>query len=210
MSMFLDNKYSKTYYKIVNRARERNYTRSRYDGWQTHHVIPRCFGGDDSPENLVTLTRKEHRVCHRLLINMTTGANKHKMMHAYKLFNKKYDRAPLPHVYCTTESYEKMAATRKAKGSYKVGKDNIFSTPEIIAIVKERMVENNPMRLPEQRERMMLKNSNPYVRLVEVEGVVFPSLNAAARYYNTTPYFLKKNFSCRFLTGEECYQKTPS
>ena len=34
---------------------------------ELHHIIPRCQGGDDSPENLIRLTAKEHYVAHHLL-----------------------------------------------------------------------------------------------------------------------------------------------
>ena len=201
--MFLDNKYTKTYYKIINQAVERSRLKQRNDGFQTHHIIPRSFGGTDDPSNLVVLTYKEHRVCHRLLIEMVNGANRYKMMYAYKLFNAKYDTStcPTPQIYCTSESYVKMSATRKAQGSYKRGKDNIFSTPEIVEQVRKRMVENNPMRRPEQRERMSQNNNNPNVRPIVVEGITFPTIGAASRHFNTTPYLLKKRFTYHFLTA---------
>lgn len=200
--MFLDNKYTKIYYKIINRSIERSHLKERNDGFQTHHIIPRCFGGTNNSENLTVLTYKEHRVCHRLLIAMTIGENKHKMMYAYKLFNKHYDTSnlPSPQIYCTQESYIKMASTRKANGSYKRGKDNIFSTPEIVEQVRQRMITDNPMKHPKQRLRMSLKNNNPYVRPIVVNGITFPTIGAASRHFNTTPYLLKKRFTYHFLT----------
>lgn len=201
--MFLDNKYTKIYYKIINRSLERNYLKERNDGCQTHHIIPRCFGGTDDSANLAVLTYKEHRVCHRLLIGMTTGASKYKMMYAYKLFNAKYDTShlPSPQIYCTPESYIKMSNARKANGSYKRGKDNIFSTTEIVEQVRKRMIENNPMKAIEQRQRMSQNNNNPNVRPIVVEGLTFPTIGAASRHFNTTPYLLKKRFTYHFLTA---------
>ncbi len=199
--MFLDNKYTKAYYRIINRSLERNHIKERNDGYQTHHIIPRCFGGTDSADNLVVLTYKEHRVCHRLLIGMAVGAKKHKMMYAYKLFNKLYDTSglPTPQIYCTPESYVKMSNTRKAKGSYKRGKENIFSTPEIVEQVRQRMIDNNPMKRSEQRQRMSLKNNNPNVRPIVVEGITFSTIGAASRHFNTTPYLLKKRYDYKLL-----------
>jgi len=132
---------------------------------------------------------------------MTDGANKHKMMYAYKLFNKHYDTShlPSPQIYCTPESYVKMSNTRKANGSYKRGKDNIFSTLEIIEQVRQRMIADNPMKRPEQRERMSLNNNNPNVRPIVVEGIIFPTIGAASRHFNTTPYLLKKRYNYRLL-----------
>ena len=199
--MFLDNKYTKIYYNIINLAIKQNRIKERHDGFQTHHIIPRCFGGTNDITNLVVLTYKEHRVCHRLLINMTANDAKYKMMYAYKLFNKHYDTsgAPTPQIYSTPESYIKMVKTRKRQGTYKTGKDNIFSTPEIVEQVRQRMIDNNPMKTPEQRQRMSLNNNNPNVRPIVVEGITFPTIGAAARYFNTTPYLLKKRFTYHFL-----------
>ena len=199
--MFLDNKYTKIYYNIINLAIKQNRIKERHDGFQTHHIIPRCFGGTNDITNLVVLTYKEHRVCHRLLINMTANDAKYKMMYAYKLFNKHYDTsgAPTPQIYSTPESYIKMVKTRKRQGTYKTGKDNIFSTPEIVEQVRQRMIDNNPMKTPEQRQRMSLNNNNPNVRPIVVEGITFPTIGAASRHFNTTPYLLKKRYTYRLL-----------
>jgi len=197
MSIFLENKYSNIYFSIIKNAKSKNRIKKVGDGFQTHHVIPRCMGGSNNNENLVVLTYKEHRLCHRLLIKMTEGEYKHKMMYAYLLFDKSLDTSGMqsPQIYCTDESYKKMAETRKRKGSYKRGKDNIFSTPEIIEQVRQRMTNNNPMKHPKQRERMRQQNNNPNCKPVVVEGITFPSVGAAARHFNTTPYKLKKNFN---------------
>lgn len=195
--MFLDNKYTKVYFSIVANAKKRGFVKERFDMNQTHHVIPRCMGGTDESDNLVVLTYKEHRLCHRLLIKMTSGEYKHKMMYAYLLFDKSYDTSgmPSPQMYCTDESYRKMVDTRKRQGSYKRGKENIFSTPEIVEQVRKRMIEQNPMKSPEQKERMRQQNNNPFCKPVIVEGITFSSIGAAARHFNTTPFKLKKYFS---------------
>lgn len=56
--------YSKIYDDIINNAKNRN-----LDGYkEKHHIIPKCLGGDDSDENLVYLTAREHFVVHQLLV----------------------------------------------------------------------------------------------------------------------------------------------
>lgn len=126
--MFLDNKYTRIYYQIINRAVSRPYKKVKKDGFQKHHIVPKCIGGDNTPENLVMLSYKEHRVCHCLLIKMqVTKSAEIKMRHAYGFFNKN---------------------SRYNGPRYKHGKDNIFSTPEIIEKVRRRMVECNPMKDP--------------------------------------------------------------
>ena len=191
--MFLDNKYTTLYYRIIKNARSNK--KIVGDGNQIHHIVPRCLGGTDSSDNLVVCTLKQHRICHKILIKMTEGKSKWKMMHAYKLFNKNYDLTGSPFLTkMTKEKAAKGAKTRKAKGSYKTGTENNFAKPEIIKIVKERMLYNNPMKNEKQKERMRIKNNNPKVVPVEIDGELFPSLNAAARNFKTTPHLLLKNY----------------
>lgn len=80
--MFLTNKYSNTYYSIINAARARDsvacYT-------ELHHIIPKSIGGNNSKDNLVLLTGREHFVCHMLLIRMTTGIEKCRMIFAARM-----------------------------------------------------------------------------------------------------------------------------
>lgn len=77
-AMYLHNKYTAWYYCIINNATNRvlnSYTES-------HHIIPRSLGGTNEKSNLVSLTAREHFVCHWLLTKMTTGEAKIKMFHA--------------------------------------------------------------------------------------------------------------------------------
>lgn len=76
--IFIDNKYTRLYYKIISRAQSKVYL-----GYtETHHIIPKSIGGSNDPSNLVELTAKEHYICHRLLTKMTTGEHKRKMTFA--------------------------------------------------------------------------------------------------------------------------------
>lgn len=76
--IFINNKYTRVYYSIIDRARSRNilgYT-------EKHHIIPRSLGGSNDSNNLVALTAKEHFICHLLLTRMTQGQDKNKMVSA--------------------------------------------------------------------------------------------------------------------------------
>lgn len=67
--MYLQNKYTSTYYAIINRAKSRDLSKDVYT--EKHHIIPRSLGGSNSKNNLVNLTAREHRLCHLLLPKMT-------------------------------------------------------------------------------------------------------------------------------------------
>jgi ribosomal protein S27AE len=42
---------------------------------EIHHVVPKCLGGNNSPENLVCLTPEEHYVAHQLLYKIHKDTN---------------------------------------------------------------------------------------------------------------------------------------
>lgn len=81
--MFKDNKYTRTYYAIIKKAK--NSVRSKEkDYFESHHIIPKCspFFGDNKKDNIVLLTAKEHFICHMLLTKMCGSEGKHKMIYA--------------------------------------------------------------------------------------------------------------------------------
>jgi hypothetical protein len=99
----IENKYSKLYHKITSNAKERiteGYT-------ELHHIIPQSMGGDNDKENLVQLTAREHFICHWLLIKMTEGEDRSKMLYALngmKAENRYQERY---HTKITARVYEK-------------------------------------------------------------------------------------------------------
>lgn len=68
--------YLNIYNKLIKRGKDRQLDKTVYA--ETHHIIPRCMGGTDSPENLVRLTPEEHLLAHLLLIRIdpTNGSLK--------------------------------------------------------------------------------------------------------------------------------------
>ena len=78
--MFIQNKYTKTYYSIISRAQSRTLDTNVYS--EKHHIIPKSLGGSNKSTNLVKLTAKEHFICHLLLPKMTDGKNRTKMVYA--------------------------------------------------------------------------------------------------------------------------------
>jgi ribosomal protein L37AE/L43A len=80
---FLENKYTNTYYRIVSRAQ----TREKPNTYtEKHHIIPKSLGGSNSKDNLVVLTAREHFIVHKLLVKMTEGKIKKKMVYALYRF----------------------------------------------------------------------------------------------------------------------------
>ena len=84
---FVENKYSKWYESLIHKAQLRGLIKGYKE---THHIIPRCFGGDDSKKNLVQLTAREHYIAHALLWKMKfEGIYGSKMAFAFNTFINK-------------------------------------------------------------------------------------------------------------------------
>jgi hypothetical protein len=80
--MFLSNKYTSTYDRIIERARSRELN----EGFERHHVLPKSMGGANDASNIVRLTYREHFLCHELLVKMTEGLDRIRMSFALHTF----------------------------------------------------------------------------------------------------------------------------
>jgi len=92
--MYLENKYTRWYSDIIERAKTRSLPDDLYT--ETHHIIPESFyinrsrkgslgwidGDPEATDNKVDLTAREHFLCHLLLTKMLTGTAKAKMINA--------------------------------------------------------------------------------------------------------------------------------
>jgi len=91
----IENKYSKWYFSIISAAKNRKNMDNEY--LEKHHIIPESFfvnrarvghagwieGNPNEESNLVSLTLREHFLCHWLLTKITTGKAYHKMVRAF-------------------------------------------------------------------------------------------------------------------------------
>ena len=82
--------YKKIYDQIIERAKCRD-----LEGYsEKHHILPKCMGGSDSKDNIVSLTAREHYICHHILHILYPDNNK--LFYAFrtmcKMKNKYQDR----------------------------------------------------------------------------------------------------------------------
>ena len=79
--------YSRIYSELIENAQSRN---NMVGYVEKHHIIPKCFGGDDDDTNLVRLYPREHFVAHLLLYKMQTQKRKqHQMLLAIVMMGGK-------------------------------------------------------------------------------------------------------------------------
>ena len=84
-NVFNDSKYSRWYFNIIHSAKLMPPT----GVLEKHHIIPKSLGGNNDKNNLVKLTPKQHFICHRLLVKMTTGIARQKMVYAFWIMSNK-------------------------------------------------------------------------------------------------------------------------
>lgn len=99
--------YERVYDALISRAKNRPVL----DGYvEYHHILPRSMGGDDSDENMVALTAREHFIAHLLLERIYGGSMTMAlyMMSTRKGYtNRKYETLRLRFAKLVSENKER-------------------------------------------------------------------------------------------------------
>jgi hypothetical protein len=103
--ILLNNKYKKWYDSLIDNAVKRNWNKKTATVYtENHHILPKCLGGSNDSDNIVTLTAREHFVAHLLLSKMyDDNESKNKMRFAVHRFianpNKNANRRLTSYMY---------------------------------------------------------------------------------------------------------------
>jgi hypothetical protein len=116
------NKYYQWYQSLVLKAKNRKLDSAVYK--ESHHIIPKCLGGDNSESNLIELTLREHYIAHLLLSKMYEGEAKRKMYYGlwmmllqgkkrgsrvFEMYREKYIEVSLKTQIVTDETRRKIS-----------------------------------------------------------------------------------------------------
>lgn len=117
---YIQNKYLTWYYTIINRASQ-EHRDCNSDTYEKHHIIPKSLGGQDSKDNIVPLTFREHYFVHLLLTRFTIGKDRMKMSFAlHTFFHFGHHRSKLAKTNSRTyerhKSYYREACRLRMKG----------------------------------------------------------------------------------------------
>jgi len=74
--MGINMNYKKIYDALIARGK----IRILEGYYEKHHIVPKCIGGSDHHDNIVSLTPEEHYLAHQLLIKIYP--NNHKLVYA--------------------------------------------------------------------------------------------------------------------------------
>jgi hypothetical protein len=103
--------YTKIYNNLIDTLKNRIPTEGIY--YERHHIVPKCLGGNNSKENLILLSAREHYIAHQLLCkiypthqglafacrSMTTGTN------GNRITNREYEWIKTHHSKRMIEKY---------------------------------------------------------------------------------------------------------
>ena len=167
--MCLNNKYTKYYFNIINKALFRNWNKKTAPVYvEGHHIVPNSIIKNNI---LVYLTAREHFVCHLLLIKMLENENKWKMQRAFwnmshtrgfKLNSKLYNSLKMEYskncsIFMAGENNPMYGITRK--GKYKHTEKHKSYMKNIMTGV------NNPMYGKKYPEHLVENRSKNYIFL---------------------------------------------
>lgn len=154
-TIFKNNKYTKWYLSILEKY-------SVDDSGESHHIIPRSCGGDNSKNNIRRITTRAHLLCHLLLPKMLLHETHIKsMVYARRFMIDLHHKKTTKYIEkCRQEAFLNRSELLK-------NKPNNFSRKEVMEKChKTRMekgtnpfVTNNPMRCEDSKNKKIEKTS---------------------------------------------------
>lgn len=128
----LEGKYTNWYFNIINECKA-NPPQNVYT--ERHHIIPECLGGSNDDSNMVTLTAKQHFICHLLLTKMFKPKTfeYYKMLHAFCMMDWCHGKDGMPrytsrvHEIQRQEFSEYMSLKQKGEGNNQFGTSWIYN-----------------------------------------------------------------------------------
>lgn len=164
MYIYLDNKYTKWYYAIIQAAQNRRLESNIRV--EKHHIIPRSLGGGNEVTNLVALTLREHYICHLLLTKMCTGKALHKMIRAAWMMAK--TRKNIPVTSRTYAYLKEQAAPLSEEHKKKIGEANRKKSQDPEVSRKKSEAAKKKWQDPEISQKMLegikKRSQNPEYR----------------------------------------------
>lgn len=146
--------YSKIYNDLINDA-VRNPKPEVYK--EKHHILPKCLGGNDSPENLVRLTARQHYLAHWLLYKIHKSP---KLVHAWHNMSRigkgQHDRVINSHLFdrCKKERNKILSENYSGAGNNFYGKSHSDETKKHLSETHSGKVYKTPEQISDWVERV--------------------------------------------------------
>lgn len=200
--LFIDNKYTIIYYRIINRSKNRT-----TDGYtEKHHIVPKSLGGTNDKSNIAVLTAREHYICHLLLTRMTIGKNKNKMVYAAAAFRAWASKHHKRKIYFNSRTFQTVKELRQSalqeqmadpenKKKSSDGAKKLWANSDYKkeASEKRKQLWNNPEYLSKMKARKRT------FKKVIIDSIEYSSLREAATALNLDPSTISKRCSSQHI-----------
>lgn len=159
--------HKNVYDKIINKAKKSNRFKSKLIYYENHHIIPKSCEGNDSPNNLVLLTAKEHYAAHHLLCYIYPENNKLKF--AFWAMNNQLKGDVKRDYKVSSRTYE------YSKKMFAIANSKLHSGKKIsdkhIAIARKRMLsDSNPMKGKKGKDNPLYKRKRSKETLAKISA----------------------------------------
>ena len=178
--------YKKIYDKICIKGKEK---RNLGEYYEKHHIIPRCMNGDDSEENITTLTYREHFIAHLLL---TKIYKEHRgINYAFLCMLRKQ---PTGERIITARMIDTIKRNYKKFKKLYCTLPNPGKTQKAREAAKKRMMEKNPIKLNPSKNRTA-QPIKIYFNDGKIQDYSYAKeyCNESGLPYATMKYMLKKD-----------------
>lgn len=148
--------YSKLYNDLISFRKANPLVKSKETYTEKHHILPKCLGGDNSPENLVRLTGREHFIAHRLLAKMyPENSNLHQAFASFSMRRNEKGIVRTSHQFESLRKSHSSACSRRMKEYYsdeqnlKMMRDRtieLFADPNFKKRIKENCWDSDIVR----------------------------------------------------------------
>jgi hypothetical protein len=114
---------------------------------EKHHIIPSSLGGTNDSSNIVSLSPKEHFVCHHLLTRMVAGNDWYKMINAFHCMTRKSDKHKRDFVI-TSKVYQILRESMsKTMAKNRLGKKHSEETKKLMSKIKSEMTPETKLKM---------------------------------------------------------------
>lgn len=172
--------------KSMNRSKKDSY-------YELHHIEPKWMGGDDSEDNLVLLTAREHYLAHYLLF---LHYRDKQSSAAFHLMNNNINSK-----YRDSKKYAELREFQSKKWS---GENNPAKRIDVRKKISEgitgkkngmygRTGKSNPAYGMKHSKEFLEYKSKLHGQKIEYKGVVYNSIRQASKQTGVSRFLIKKN-----------------
>lgn len=206
-NQFIDNKYTCWYYAIVVNAQKRTIQNNAY--YEKHHILPKCIFPEHKKEkwNLVSLTAREHFICHLLLTKMTKDKNRYKMLQAAISFNQWITKKQNRQIDINSRTFEKLKKDRSDSLKEMWQTDETYRNAALAGFRKKNL-DPEYLKIRSQERKILwtkleyinkMKNRPKTFKKVEILGKQYNSLIEAGNDLGITSNLVSKRCSSQQL-----------